>query len=353
MRRVNRSIVPVPKAFDGPGSAADKERIRAETYLKAAMDIVATGGKRPKAFGFGIYKDEAGRLALEALFHGKCAYCETYYASQGPVDIEHYRPKAGVEDDAAHWGYWWKAADWNNLLPSCIDCNRRRYQVLPTPGTASLVDLLAAGTPIWQTGKENAFPVVPGTRAYAPGQPPGEEERTERPYLLDPCRDMPAEHLDFLVDAPVPFGLVLPRRLDATHLDALPLFAAGADISPASVPPHVSARGAVSIQVYGLNRLGLVQARTRVLRQLEALRIMIAEADALARKLEKSRAKAAKEAVPVIDGLIDRMVGEVRRMGEADQPFSAMVLQWTSRWLAHLTADPAPPPTPDDGGSHD
>ena len=340
MRQVDRSTVPVPKAFDGPRSAAAKELAKARTYLQAAMAAVAPGGKRPRAFGFAIYKDEAGRLALEALFHGKCAYCETYYASQGPVDIEHYRPKGGVEDDPKHWGYWWTAADWNNLLPSCIDCNRRRSQVLPTPATASLVDLRAAGKPIWQTGKENAFPVA-GTRALAPAEPPGEEDRTEKPYLLNPCNGDPTEHLDFLVDAPVPFGLVLPRRLDATHLDALPLPATGADINPAAVPPHVSARGAVSIQVYGLNRLGLVQARTRVLRQLEALRIMIAEADTLARKLEKSRAKAAREAVPVIVGLIDRMVVEIRSMGEPDQPFSAMVAQWTDRWLRHLTA-----PTP-------
>ena len=341
MRQVDRSTVPVPKAFDGPDSAAARELAKAKAYIETAMAALAPNGKRPKAYGFGIYKDEAGRLALEALFHGKCAYCETFYASQGPVDIEHYRPKAGVEDDAAHWGYWWKAADWRNLLPSCIDCNRRRYQLLPTPETGSLADLLAVCTPIWQTGKENAFPVVPGTRAYAPGQPPGEEDRTERPYLLDPCRDDPTEHLDFLVDSPVPFGLVLPRRLNATHLDALPLPATGADINPAAVPPHVSARGAVSIQVYGLNRLGLVQARTRVLRHLEALRIMIANADAVAKTLKKSRAKAAREAVPVIDRLIDRLVDEIRSMGEPDQPFSAMVLQWTNRWVQRLNA-----PTP-------
>lgn len=341
MRQVNRTTVPVPKAFGGPESAAFKERTKAKAYLLAARETVALGGKRPKTYGFSTYKDDAGRLALEALFHGKCAYCESHYASQAPVDIEHYRPKGGVEDDPEHWGYWWHAADWHNLLPSCIDCNRRRYQILPTPETASLVDLGTAGKPIWQVGKENAFPVVPGTRAYGTTDRPEMETENERPYLLDPCRDDPTQHLEFLVDAPVPFGLILPKRLDATNPDALPLPATGADINPAAVPPHVSARGAVSIQVYGLNRLGLVQARTRVLRQLEALRIMIAEADTLARKLEKSRAKAAREAVPVIDGLIDRMVDEVRRMGEADQPFSAMVGQWTDRWLHHLTA-----PTP-------
>lgn len=340
MRRVDRSTVPVPKSFSGTTGAAAKERSKARAYIDAARNTVAQGGKRPKAFRFKIYKDEAGRLALEALFHGKCAYCETYYASQGPVDIEHYRPKGGVEDDPDHWGYWWLAADWKNLLPSCIDCNRRRYQVLPTPDTASLTDLRASGKPIWQTGKENAFPVMQGTRALGLGDDLDSELLTEKPYLLDPCDTDgdPAQHLEFLVDLPVPFGLILPRRLDASDLNALPLAATGADIDPAAIPSHLSARGAVSIQVYGLNRLGLVQARTRVLRQLEALRIMIAEADTVARSLEKSRSRAAREAVPVLDGLIDRLVEEILRMGDADQPFSAMVEQWTERWLSHLVS---------------
>ena len=343
MLRVDRNSVPVPKSLSGPESAAARERSKAKAYIQAAKETVEQGGKRPKAYGFSIYKDEACRLALEALFHGKCAYCETYYASQGPVDIEHYRPKGGVEDDPDHWGYWWLAADWKNLLPSCIDCNRRRYQVLPTPDTASLIDLRALGRPIWQTGKENAFPVKEGTRAFGLGDDPDTEVLTEKPYLLNPCDSDadPAQHLEFLVDSPVPFGLILPRRLDDAHPDAPTLSTTGANINPAEIPSHLSARGAVSIQVYGLNRLGLVQARTRVLRQLEALRIMIAEADTLARKLEKSRSTAARDAVPVLDGLIDRLVEEIRRMGEADQPFSAMVDQWTKRWLHHLTA-----PTP-------
>lgn len=339
MRRVDRSSFPVPGAFNGPQSSAAKERAKARAHLLVAMQTVAQGGRRPKAYKFSTYKDEAGRLALETLFQGKCAYCETHYASQAPVDIEHYRPKGGVEDDPDHWGYWWLAADWMNLLPSCIDCNRRRYQILPTPGTVSLVDLRNSGKPIWQTGKDIAFPVVPGTRALGLGEDPDQELLNERPYLLDPCRDDPDGHLEYLVDSPVPFGLVLPRRLHPEAPDALPLIAAGADIDAGIVPAHVSVRGAVSIQVYGLNRLGLVQARTRILRQLEALRLMIADADELAAKLAKSRAVVAKEALPIIEGLIDRLVAEIRKMGEPDQPYSAMVLQWTDRWVAHLAPD--------------
>ncbi|MEF9674035.1 hypothetical protein QNM99_25505 [Pseudomonas sp. PCH446] len=47
------------------------------------------------------------------------------------MDVEHYRPKGAVSEDASHPGYWWVAMDWDNLLPSCIDCNRKRKQVTP------------------------------------------------------------------------------------------------------------------------------------------------------------------------------------------------------------------------------
>jgi hypothetical protein len=336
MRKVDRGAVSVPKAFDGPGSAAAREFAKAKAHVEAGRKTVEEGGKRPKSYGFSVYKDEAGKLALEALFHGKCAYCESHYASQAPVDIEHYRPKGGVEGDAEHWGYFWLAADWRNLLPSCIDCNRRRYQVLPSALTASLVDLREAGKPIWQTGKENAFPVKTGTRAYGVAEDFAEEIAREVPYLLDPCTDDPEAHLEYLVDSPVPFGLVLPRRLAPTAMDALPLVPGGADVDPAILPDHVSAKGAVTIQICGLNRLGLVQARTRVLRQLEALRIMIAETDAVVASLQASRARAARKATPVLNGLIDRLVEEIHRMGEPDQPFSAMVRQWSDRWRGEL-----------------
>lgn len=42
----------------------------------------------------------------------------------------------------------------------------------------------------------------------------------------------------------------------------------------------------------------------------------------------------------LIDGLIDRMVGEIRWMAEPDQPFSAMVRQGTDRRLAALSTPP-------------
>jgi uncharacterized protein (TIGR02646 family) len=79
-----------------------------------------------------VYKDGAVKAALDAMFHGKCAYCEFMYIGGMPVDIEHFRPKGAVivGGKMRKPGYYWLAAKWENLLPSCIDCNRKRDQEL-------------------------------------------------------------------------------------------------------------------------------------------------------------------------------------------------------------------------------
>ena len=116
-------------------------------------------------------------------FRGKCAYCEKTINNQYG-DIEHYRPKAAVQNEDGkrvkishagaqrdHPGYYWLAYDWQNLLPSCELCNR------PSRGGK------------W--GKGNRFPVE-GKHAARPG-----DEATERPKILNPLIDSPADHLAF------------------------------------------------------------------------------------------------------------------------------------------------------------
>lgn len=339
MRHVERTG-PVPKAMDGPDSPAARERAKAAEHVAAQRAAEARGERRGKGFDYRVYKDEGVRAALERLFHGKCAYCESDYAAQAPVDIEHYRPKSGVEDAPGHMGYWWLAMDWANLLPSCIDCNRRRYQLLPDPTSGALADLARSADTALKTGKETAFPVYAGTRAFGLSADPDAETALERPYLLDPCRDDPAAHLTFLVDAPEPLALVLPVRTEPGEGLSLPL--AGAEITPAAVPPHVSARGAVSIQVYGLNRLGLVQARTRILRHLEVLGTLVIEAHALAEDLAQSPDPAARQGGRMVADFADRLTAAIRAMAAPDQPYSAMVGQWIDRWterLGHMTEE--------------
>lgn len=134
------------------------------------------------------------------LFKGKCAYCEVLLTNNQPGDVEHFRPKGRVVDDALkpvrvhyetlgeidHPGYFWLAYDWDNLLPSCIDCNRYRKHDLPEGVVGA--------------GKADRFPVV-GKRASLPG-----EELDEQALLVNPSKVDPADHFVFGAD-----GLIVAR----------------------------------------------------------------------------------------------------------------------------------------------
>ena len=62
------------------------------------------------------YQHEAIKAALVAMFHGKCAYCESAITHIDYGHIEHFMPK-GVP------AYAELAVDWDNLLLACGRCN--------------------------------------------------------------------------------------------------------------------------------------------------------------------------------------------------------------------------------------
>ena len=118
----------------------------------------------------------------EGMFKGKCAFCEQSIVGNQHGDIEHFRPKAAVQDenwqpvtrmasgaDEEHPGYYWLAYDWQNLLLACISCNQ-----------------VAIGR---EWGKGNRFPVA-GTHAWS-----HDDESDEQPLLLNPAIDEPSEHM--------------------------------------------------------------------------------------------------------------------------------------------------------------
>jgi hypothetical protein len=342
MRAVKRDVI------DGPASLLDgncegaRELCRARTHF-------STVPLPEKAFSFGAYKGDDVRHALEALFHGKCAYCETRYDVGAPVDIEHFRPKGEVADLPGHRGYWWLAAEWANLLPSCIDCNRRRYQ--PTPETLiSQTGILERqrqrGFRSILTGKDSCFPVS-GTRMAA--EPPAGQVANaitmERALLLNPCTDVPSEHLQFHIDRANPLGLVFAKPEPGETPGALPALSEKAtDIEKEARAAGISPRGAVSIQIYELNRLGLVQERTRVLRRLELLGDIVVRVSAAADALEAlTLADLDQEQVrdKAIDGLravVDRTIAEIRAMSAPEAPYSTMVANWIQQFKDDMAA---------------
>lgn len=346
MRRVDRSSVDAPLSLGRKDRGGQTELQRATTYM--------ANPAHTKSYDFERYKDAEVKEQLERLFHGKCAYCESFYAGTQPVDVEHYRPKGEIEEVAGHRGYWWLAMDWENLLPSCIDCNRRRRQRSPLSRAGKPLRLIAGAgfseSEEVQTGKASSFPLATEAgRAQLPADALDREKR----LLIDPTRDDPAAHLSFNLDNDHTIGLVLPivgngePALLAPHAPPDDLLAAAASLG-------VSAMGLVSIQVYGLNRLGLVQARTRVLRELEFLveltinlSILIEDVSSHISAKRSAVGEANIETQAAIHAEINfnerigrqlrqfylSIVGEIKKRTSSDAPYSEMAKAWVAKYL--------------------
>ncbi len=338
MRSVVRTGVRAPASLTGAGKAGANELSRARIFFGAPIQYDAKG--RKKVFSFAAYKADDVRHTLHLLFHGKCAYCEARYETVGPVDIEHFRPKGEVEGEAGHRGYWWLASTWDNLLPSCIDCNRRRFQQTPADLrslTAMAGSMRANAFVSIKTGKEACFPIE-GVRVTTEAS---ERDRSrllaaERALLLNPCEDRTSDHLQYWINRREHIGLVLP--VAANGMDAvLPALTDDAEaIITHARRVGLSVRGAVSIQVFGLNRLGLVQERTRLLRRLEFLGALLVDASTLADDLEEALLQAPavadlmRAAVDRLRAMSDRITAEITALAEPSAPFSELVKQWIS-----------------------
>ncbi|HEY3448330.1 MAG TPA: hypothetical protein VGK67_18380 [Myxococcales bacterium] len=276
MIRVRR--IRAPAVLDGPSSDGEKEAAKAIAFYSDPRN-------KDAKFKYTVYKHEQVEECLKQMFGPKCAYCECSYADGTPVDVEHFRPKGGVEIGGVLQkpGYYWLAAKWENLLPSCIDCNRERHHELSSGRRAKV-------------GKGNRFPLQnEGTRVRAPGDLSGETR-----LLLNPCEDDPDEHLEFLDN-----GVVRPRRRPVAAVD----------------------KGAVSIEVFGLDRRDSFMARKQRLcllnAELEGLR------DALARLAQVPRDAYVKRNVK-------SRVEQVMRFIERRAPFAGACRQVVRRFLGGL-----------------
>jgi uncharacterized protein (TIGR02646 family) len=278
-----RSRVSPPQALAEPQGKGALEIGRAKKHY-------ATVAKRRKAFPFECYRLPEVKRALQDLFHGKCAYCESRYEGTQPVDVEHWRPKAKVvEGKVESEGYYWLAATWDNLLPSCIDCNRERSQMLMPSREVRTV------------GKANRFPLEPGSvRARTL-----DDLALERPLLLDPCQDYPEEHLEFIQE-----GVVRSRRQST-----------GA----------ASSKGESSIEVYALNRTGLVHSRREVLLLIQQRMYTI---DRLIEILEDGGA--GEQVQAIAEDLLAHELAALSRFRQPDQPYSQMARQVIDAFLDTL-----------------
>lgn len=311
----------VPRTLEAPDDLVEK----GQDELNTAIAHFESNPPNPESFEFKRYKLKSVKDALEKMFHGKCAYCETFYASTQPLDVEHYRPRGAVAGVDDHRGYWWLAMAWDNLLPSCIDCNRKRNQITPR-GDTSLVRLLEdtvgfTSAAIVGTGKKDSFPLAdPATRAAQRTDQIG----AERALLLNPCEEDPDPHLRYFFDRVNLVSFVL-----ANELADDPVFTGG---------DGLSIKGATSIHVYGLNRLRLVQARTMLLRRLEFLANLMVDLKLLAQQLEENPDPEVERASTQISGFADSVFSELQAMSDETHPYSAMVKAWLVEFSERLEA---------------
>ena len=315
---------------------------------------------KKKSFTYSRYKQPEVKAALTELFFGKCAYCETFYERNQPVDVEHYRPKNGV--DGHDGGYWWLGMDWDNLLPSCIDCNRKREQKVP-PDLPTLLENVIKGQDFdqWEskkTGKSTAFPLLDETKRVLNFER-ASDIGNERPLLIDPCRDDPSDYISFFVDDigalilkgedtfdetegqavdPVDSDLLLTETIHEGHIHKLPLISL---VVPTSSDPSAIKIAQNSILIYGLNRLGLVQSRTKVLRELEFLYEMSISLQEFISTLEKRQIKQ-QAYINNQEDLLDSTRSILRDNVSTDKKVIAKMKQMNGRVLDRIKAKTAP-----------
>jgi uncharacterized protein (TIGR02646 family) len=136
--------------------------------LKSAFD----NNQLDFEFKTGIYGHTSVKTKLKTIQSKKCCFCESKVPHISHGDVEHFRPKGGVQIEGQASlikpGYYWLAYDFSNLFYSCQICN--------------------------QTHKKNFFPLQDETKRAKTHH---DDYRLEEGLILHPTLDNPSEHLDF------------------------------------------------------------------------------------------------------------------------------------------------------------
>ncbi|MFS2185664.1 hypothetical protein ACCC92_03260 [Mucilaginibacter sp. Mucisp84] len=121
----------------------------------------------------------------------KCNYCESYAEKVTTLQVEHFRPKAKVDEadnnGVALPGYYWLGLEWTNLLLTCPKCNGKsaKGNRFPIRGVRAVpiqpITVLLKKLKLDRTG------------CYADENPLLAEE----PILLNPEIDHPEDYLTF------------------------------------------------------------------------------------------------------------------------------------------------------------
>lgn len=203
-------MIRVIRPKDEPQALIDKRNEQLDELRKLVRDKAPPEEIQKKITGYQVVRDD-----LRHAQHLKCCYCEKMEESYSN-DVEHYRPKLKADRRPGSnetYGYWWLAFTWTNLLFACSSCNRSE--------------------------KRTQFPLKKGSIPLRPEQSPSGDEV---PLILDPAdaKENPVAHIEFVFEVRI---VGEPKRWYARGRDGK------------------SSVGEKSIEVYGLNRLHLVEMR--------------------------------------------------------------------------------------------
>lgn len=170
-------MIHIERTYPAPDSIvvhADQEHREAHAHYQTSS----------KTFRHKVFSKQDVKEALQKLFNGKCAYCESNVMVTSAIDKEHFRPKASIKDKDLNIhitpGYYWLAADWDNLLLACAHCNRTgRHEDIDGTGFTS--------------GKLDRFPLADEDSRYYYGGDFNAEEEVR--LLINPCVDHPENWL--------------------------------------------------------------------------------------------------------------------------------------------------------------
>ena len=156
-------MIKIERASPPEDTGLDKKR---KKELRKIRKLAESGELKSKDFR-ALWSEAKVKKFLYESQYGKCCYCERK-RDKIEVDVEHFRPKAGVEEAEDHPGYWWLAYNWENLLIACKKCN--------------------------QEYKKSKFPLKQGSeRAYGENSALDEE----KPILINLLEEDPEKFIDY------------------------------------------------------------------------------------------------------------------------------------------------------------
>ncbi|QDK78258.1 hypothetical protein EXU85_06460 [Spirosoma sp. KCTC 42546] len=119
MIKIDKSTVAIPVILASNG--------RGEKAVEKLKSIF-NSGDTTFVFDKTIYGHKSVKEILRTIQHNKCCFCEAKIDHISHGDVEHFRPKAGYQQDdnqpLVKPGYYWLAYDFTNLFFCCQICNQ-------------------------------------------------------------------------------------------------------------------------------------------------------------------------------------------------------------------------------------